>query len=280
MVIAAYKYQEKKVVSILGCGWLGLPLALFLEEKGYRVKGSRTSIEGAQQLSAQGIEGYVVSLSKDGIKGDENFWQADILVVNIPPPRHHPEQHVQQVKALVDTLNHYGIKHVLFISSTSVYADVNGVVREDHSGTPGKGSGKALRAAEALLMQQQQFTTTVVRPGGLIGYDRMPLNAAAVSARTRNWDTPMNVIHRDDVIGIVCAIIEQQVWGEVFNACMDEHPTRRAYYIAAAEAIGFAADPPAMDDTMPYKIVNSDKLKSKLQYHFIYPDPLTLFTTR
>lgn len=279
MVIAANQYREKKVVSILGCGWLGLPLALFLEEKGYRVKGSRTSVDGAQQLSALGIEGYVVSLGEDGVTGDENFWQAEILVVNIPPPHHHPEEHVKQVQSLVDRLNVSGIKQVLFISSTSVYADTNEVVTEDHTGIPGKGSGKALRAAETLLLQQQQFTTTVVRPGGLIGYDRMPVNAAAVSVRIRNWDTPMNVIHRDDVIGIVHAIIEQQVWGGVFNACMEEHPTRRSYYRAAAQAAGFVLDEPATEKTAPYKIVNSDKLKNKLQYHFMYQNPLTLFTT-
>lgn len=280
MELTSEKYLHKIVVGILGCGWLGLPLALFLQEKGYKVKGSRTSVEGARQLSAQGIDGYVVSLDEDGITGSENFWQADILVVNFPIPRYHPEQYLLQLKALVDTLNHSGIKQVLFISSTSVYADINGVVTEDHAGAPEKESGKVLRAAEALLMQQQWFATTIVRPGGLIGYDRMPLNAAALFARTRNWDIPMNVVHRDDVIGIVHAIIEQQVWGEVFNACMDEHPTRRTYYMTAAEAIGFAVDQPAIGETIPYKIVNSDKLKIKLQYPFIHPNPLTLFTNR
>jgi nucleoside-diphosphate-sugar epimerase len=270
--------KNKNVVSILGCGWLGLPLAHYLNGKGYLVKGSRTSPEGAQQLREQGIEGYVVSLGKEGITGDKNFWQADMLVVNFPPPRQYPEQHVQQVQALIGELNKSSIKHVLFISSTSVYADINGVVTEDNTETPEKGSGKALRAAEALLMQQSSFTTTVLRPGGLIGYERLPLSAASVAARVRNWDAPMNVIHRDDVIGIVHTIIEKKAWGEIFNACMDEHPARRAYYLAAAQAIGFTIEQPAIGDTSPYKIVSSEKLKNKLCYHFIYNNPLTLFT--
>lgn len=270
--------QNKPVVSILGCGWLGLPLAHYLKGKGYLVKGSRTSPEGAQQLIEQGIEGYAVSLGMGSIPGNQNFWQADILVVNFPPPRQNPEQHVAGVQALIGELEKSPIKHVLFISSTSVYADINGVVTEDNNETPAKGSGNALRAAEALLMQQSFFTTTVLRPGGLLGYDRLPLTPASVAARVRNWDVPMNVIHRDDVLDIVHTIIEKQAWGEIFNACMDEHPARRAYYLAAAKAMGFEIEQPAISDTMPYKIVSSEKLKNKLPYHFIYNDPLTLFT--
>lgn len=278
MAQASETYPNKPVVSILGCGWLGLPLAHYLNRKGYLIKGSKTSPEGAQQLCAQGIEGYAVSLDREGVSGNKNFWQADILVVNFPPPRQYPEQHVLQVQALINELKNSIIKHVLFISSTSVYAEINGVVTEDNTETPGKGSGKALRAAETLLMNQASFTTTVLRPGGLVGYDRLPLSAASVAARVRNQDVPMNVVHRDDVIAIVYSIIEKQLWGEVFNACMDEHPTRRAYYLAAAQAIGFAIEQPAIDDTAPYKIVSSEKLKNKLSYHFIYNNPLTLVT--
>ena len=277
MAQASETNQHKPVVSILGCGWLGLPLAHYLNGKGYLVKGSRTSPEGAHQLREQGIEGYAVLLDKAGIAGDENFWRADIMVVNFPPLRQYAEQHVLQVQALIGELNKSSISHVLFISSTSVYADINGVVTEENTETPEKGSGKVLRAAEALLMQQSSFTTTVLRLGGLIGYDRLPLSAASVAARVRNWDAPMNVIHRDDVIGIIHTIIERQAWGEIFNACMDEHPVRRAYYQAAANAVGFTIEPPAVDDTTPYKIVSSEKLKNKLPYHFIYSNPLTLF---
>jgi hypothetical protein len=59
---------------------------------------------------------------------------------------------------------------------------------------------------------------------------------------------------------------------------MDEHPTRRSYYLSAAQALGFEIEQPAAGDTTPYKIVSSEKLKNKLAYRFIYNDPLTLFT--
>jgi 3-hydroxyisobutyrate dehydrogenase-like beta-hydroxyacid dehydrogenase len=34
---------ENKSISILGCGWLGVPLAKHLIQKGFSVKGSVTS---------------------------------------------------------------------------------------------------------------------------------------------------------------------------------------------------------------------------------------------
>ena len=37
--------SNKTTISIIGCGWLGYPLALFLKEKGYQVKGSSRSEE-------------------------------------------------------------------------------------------------------------------------------------------------------------------------------------------------------------------------------------------
>ena len=39
-----------KSVAIVGLGWLGLPLAQHLKKLGWRVKGSKQSPEGSQQL--------------------------------------------------------------------------------------------------------------------------------------------------------------------------------------------------------------------------------------
>ena len=43
-------------ISILGCGWLGKPLALALLNNNYAVKGSTTSFEKTQHLASLGIK--------------------------------------------------------------------------------------------------------------------------------------------------------------------------------------------------------------------------------
>lgn len=52
-----------KQISILGCGWLGFPLAKSLLEKGFSINGSTTSVEKIAVLEKAGIHPFLVSLS-------------------------------------------------------------------------------------------------------------------------------------------------------------------------------------------------------------------------
>ena len=80
--------MESKTISILGCGWLGLPLAHHLAQQGYAVKGSTTTPMKLVLLRAEGIEPYLLELDPT-VHGDqvEDFFKSDILFLNIPPGR-------------------------------------------------------------------------------------------------------------------------------------------------------------------------------------------------
>ena len=81
------------------------------------------------------------------------------------------------------------------------------------------------------------------------------------------------MIHQEDCIRIIQKVIEQGVWGEIFNASADQHPTRRQLYSRSTELMG-VAPPIFKEEPRPYRIVNCDKLKRQLDYEFVYPDPL------
>ncbi|CAL1517856.1 NAD(P)-binding domain-containing protein [Chitinophaga sp. MM2321] len=271
--------QQLKKISILGCGWLGKPLALHFLQEGYPVKGARTSVEGVRELEAAGIDGYVVSLSETQLDAPEAFWDADILIVNIPPRIHRGvEAHVAEITLLRDKLQTTRIRRVLFVSSTSVYADINDLVTETNDVVPDTPNGQALRLAEQVLLRATGFRTTVLRFGGLIGYDRIPNSLSRISRRQLN-DVPMNVIHRDDCIGVISRVIEKDVWGEIFNACAGGHPLRMNYYKAAAAAFNLEIPRKIQPWDLPYKIVTSSKLKKMLEYNFVLDDPLAVFNT-
>ena len=74
-------------ISILGCGWLGLPLAEKLIETGYEVKGSTTSENKLDILQSHKIEPFLVTLSEDKITGtiSEFLNESEILIIDIPP---------------------------------------------------------------------------------------------------------------------------------------------------------------------------------------------------
>ena len=51
-------------IGILGCGWLGISLAINFKKLEYHVRGSKTSLEGLSKIEKIGIEGYLVVLKK------------------------------------------------------------------------------------------------------------------------------------------------------------------------------------------------------------------------
>lgn len=80
---------QKNKIGIIGCGWLGLPLAKLLLQNKYSVKGSTTSKEKFQILQNQKINPYLIEIKENEIKGDIDSFMLglDILIINIPPKK-------------------------------------------------------------------------------------------------------------------------------------------------------------------------------------------------
>jgi len=263
-----------KTISILGCGWLGTAIGKKLLVKGLAVKGSVATSESYNLLETSGIQTYHIKIEPDGVVVDyKNFFNTDVLIIALPPRGENVvENFPKQISQIVQLIEKTKIGRVLFVSSTSVYQPWNGTVREGDEGYTSKPSGKALLRAEKILQALPGVKTTVVRLGGLIGYDRNP--ARFVTGKTDvAADTPVNLIHRDDAVQIITALIEKDIWGEVFNACSPQHPTKREFYSKAAAISGLPV--PAFSHTQEnYKIVNSDKLVTRLGYTFKYISPM------
>ncbi len=266
---------EKKTISILGCGWLGVPLAKHFIGQGFSVKGSVTSAEKLELLSAAGILPYRIVLSDtEVILDDPDFFKCDVLVISIPPRRIEGIEQVfpSQIRRLIPFILTTGIQKVIFISSTSVYPEQNQVARETDLLAPDKASGRALVEAENLLNEQTEFKTTIVRFGGLIGADRNPARFLLKSLQPIS-NAPVNLIHWDDCIGIVSAIVEQELWGETLNASCPEHPMKKDFYEKAAIQSGLT--PPVISaEPAGFKTIDSSKLIRLLNYKFIYPSPM------
>lgn len=269
-------------ISILGCGWLGLPLAEHLIQNNHVIKGSTTSSQKIDLLRQKEVEPYLLNLSPDLANADEvhSFWKTDTLILNIPPGRSRDnivEYHSQQIQAVINQAASSAISHVIFISSTSVYPSKPGTVTENDAVArqAARASGNALLKAEKMLQNANGFDTTILRFGGLYGGDRNPAKYMAGRKNIGKANAPVNLIHRDDCIAIISKIIEENITGEIFNAVCDDHPTRKEYYTAACRSLGL--EPPSFkedQETEYYKIVSNEKLKSVLQYEFIHPQPL------
>ena len=84
---------------------------------------------------------------------------------------------------------------------------------------------------------------------------------------------PVNLIHRDDCVNIITQILEQNIWGETFNASCPRYPNKKEFYTKAAK-ISELPPPVFSEESENYKLVNSDKLIKALGYKFMYNSPM------
>lgn len=266
-------------ISILGCGWLGLPLAKSFVGNGFVVKGSTTSETKISILHEVGIIPFLIQVEEEKTVGEIDAFLQDssILIIDIPPKLRGNASDattalsmtfVYKIKNLISFIEKSGIENVLFVSSTSVYADDNSVITEATQPQPETESGKQLLMVEKLLLSNAHFKTTILRFGGLIGEDRHPIHFLSGKTNVESPDAPINLIHQTDCIGIIHKIIQTNCWNETFNAVAPYHPTRKEYYTQKALELNLVI--PHFNENKPSigKTILSEKLIEKLNYTF------------
>ncbi|SJZ56468.1 NAD-dependent epimerase/dehydratase family protein [Photobacterium toruni] len=266
-------------VSICGCGWLGLPLALSLKSQAIDVWGSKTTIEGVNILQQQGIKGCLLTLPFiERVNSEiEQFLATDVLIIAIPPGRKNldPHAHIEKVMSLATAAKQVGCQRVIFISTTSVYDSLQGEVLETTPVSPNSASGKLHYALEQQLRQQWQQQLTVLRLSGLIGPRRHPVTFLSGRQQLSGGKQPVNLVHLDDCIHAISAIICQSPSMSVMHLAASTHPCREQYYTEMA--IKSQLPLPefiANDNNMDGKIVNSNQTLTELDMTMQHDDLL------
>ena len=232
-------------ISVLGGGWLGLPLTQELSKSQQSVKVSTR--ETKLGLNTDNIEEFTVDIRQ--LSSDiSKFLSCEILIVNIP------SKDIDSFKSLVKKIETSSIKKVLFISSTSVCHNQNSPLLE----------------IEKLFTDSTSFQSTVIRFSGLIGYSRNPANFFKNREVVLKANERVNLIHRDDCINIIKSILKQNIWGETFNACADTHPTKKEFYSHVCTLQNIQV-PKFTDKGDAKSIIDNTKLKKALDYEFIHP---------
>ncbi|MCS6969292.1 MAG: NAD(P)H-binding protein [Cytophagales bacterium] len=266
-----------QTISILGCGWLGKALARQLVEQGYCVKGSTRTSEKLSAIAQQGAQALQVYLPAPQTEPQlRELLSCHWLVVSVPPShRHKLENHyAKQIDSLVESFQLLENQpKVIYISSTSVYLECNGVVTEE---SPIK-SAQQDEIAYAEEVLRNHCKATVVRCGGLMGYDRIP-GKYFIGQVVDTGQIPVNFIHRDDAVALITTIIKRNVVNEIFNAVAPLHPTRQEVYLTNAQKFGWSP-PIFVSPSQPksFKIVSSNKAVEQLGFRFLFPNPMEFY---
>ncbi len=267
-------------ITIAGCGWLGLPLADKLISSGLQVKGSTTSEAKLITLKNKGIDPYLVHFNSASKPINPEFLNSDVLIINIPPGTktlEGPENYRRMADYFCKNIPQTEIKKIILVSSTSVYNETNSSVSEKDLPEPESAGGKLLLEVEKQFLAVERKQVCVLRPAGLIAEDRHPGRFFRNKINIPNGLAPINLIHRDDVIGIILKLIADDDAQGVYNGCSLTHPAKQEFYAVAAESIGLKA-PGFIAEKKGWKIISSERVSRELNYEFKYPDLQTWLT--
>lgn len=252
-------------IHVLGHGWLGAPLALALDQMGYKVTSSNRSGVPSPLIKATDVSHKKIDISQD----DTDFSivkTCDYLIVCITG------KDVSMFQRLADTVRASNIKGVIYTSSTSVYGSSDAPISEQSKRLI---ETHPLLAIEHCLSQFQNTQTTILRLSGLVGGTRHPGNFFK-SKSIPDPSYPINLVHQEDCINIICRVVEDNRWGEIFNVCASTHPSKQAFYQQATRQLSLPSPKLGGDSGRPKKVISNDKVKQQLDYQFIHDDLMTV----
>jgi len=252
-------------VSILGSGWLGSPLARYFSKAKYDVKISTRKDEKLTTLQELNTTPFLIDIEHID-SNIQAFLNAKTLIINITCKA------LPAFERLAKEIETSAVKQVLFISSTSVYPNDAGVCYESDQ----LEVETNLRKIEKCFTDNPHFQCTVLRLAGLIGRKRHPGRFFASGKSIKDGLGKVNLIHQADCIKLIECILTQQAWGEVFNGCADNHPTKKDYYTEMAVSLGLPKPNYIIAENSASKVISNEKVKRKLGYQFIYPNILEI----
>ncbi|MCA6078630.1 hypothetical protein [Fulvivirga sedimenti] len=265
----SHSNSEKKIIGILGCGWLGTAAGKSLIKKGFNVYGTTTSSNRMSELRELGISPVMLQVGNPSAKELPVLPATDIIILFMTPGVIWPNRN--QISQLI---RKSGSSHLILASATSVYPENNKTVKEtDAEYISSPHSGIVLLSMEDQFRNIPGVTTTVLRFAGLYGPGREPGMFLKNRTIVRGPGNPVNLVHQEDCVRAVNVIIERLPPAGIYNICADVHPTRKEFYTAAAERIGI--NPPVFSgDDEPFKLVDNDKFKDNFGFRYMHPDPM------
>lgn len=271
---------------VIGCGYVGTPLAKRLVELGHEVWGVRRSEASAAELTALGIKPFAADISQPGaldtLPGSFD-WIVNLVSSDKGGPAEYRQVYVEGNRNLIEWARKHPMKKLIYTSSTSVYAQNDGsAVKESSPAEPTTETSQILVEAEKLLAAAAPGVPAVVlRVAGIYGPERGHLfkqflkNEAKIPGQGARI---INMIHVDDLIEVIIAALKNGRAGEIYNVVDDEPVSLLHFYRWLSETLGKWMPPFAPEEQEPErkraitsKKVQNRRMKTELGVQLKYP---------
>ncbi len=273
-------------VLIIGCGYVGLPLGEELLRQGHEVYGVRRSSSGAAELQAAGIKPFAADVTQPDelarLPGPFD-WVVNCVSSNKGGAEEYRDVYLKGMRHLTAWLSASPPKKFVYTSSTSVYGQTDAsAVKESSPAEPAGETGRVLVETEKALLEAKAIPGLVLRVAGIYGPGRGHLflqylkNEAKIAGRGERL---INMIHRDDLTGIIIAALKNGRPGEIYNAVDDEPVAQVHFFRWLSETLGKWMPPFATEEEnanrkrgLTNKKVQNRRVKMELGYQFKYPN--------
>jgi len=275
-------------VLIVGCGYVGLALGTELVKQGHHVLGVRRSAVADAEMKSAGITPLPADLARpeDLAKLPGPFdWIVNTVSSAKGGVEEYRQVYLQGTRNLLQWLSASPPKKFVYTSSTSVYGQNDGALVQEASRTePASETGRVLVETENLLRaaaQQGKFPAVILRVAAIYGPGRGHLflrflkNEAEIAG---NGERILNMIHRDDLVGVLICALKSGRPGEIYNAVDDEPVAEIHFFRWLSGRVGKPMPPfsseagnGARKRGFTSKKVSNHKLKMELGYQFKYP---------
>lgn len=278
-------------VLIVGCGYVGFPLATELVKRGHEVFGLRRSMSSDDALKAVGIQPLHGDITQpESLKQlPRDFdWVVNCVASGGGGVEEYRRLYLQGMRNLGAWLGSSNNKmpRLVYTSSTGVYGQNDGSLVDETSPTePATETATVLVEAEKALLaagREKSFPAMILRAAGIYGPERGYLLKQFLRGEARMEGSSarvLNMIHRDDLISAIIAVLERGRAGEIYNAVDDASVSQLEFFQWLATKLGKPMPPAATEDSvaprkrgLTHKRISNAKLKRELGFEFQYPD--------
>jgi nucleoside-diphosphate-sugar epimerase len=232
-----------KKVLVIGCGWLGLPLALKLKDLGYSVTGTTRNPERQNALQTRDIPFF----NDAEIPENQHF---DAVICTLTPPKNEADRAIHQ-KIATQAKN---ITQFIYTSSISIYPDIEATVSEIN-----EDESSPMFALESIYLKELP-QAVILRLGGLHGFNRHPARFLSGRKNVAKPMAPINLVSGLEVISAIELVLRKDITSEIYNIVSDDHRTRIEYYSSVCDDLGIPR--PEFENTSEGgKLVDTSKWK-------------------
>ena len=212
-------------ILIAGCGYVGQATADLFHRAGWKVEGWTKSKAGTSKPYP--IHAIDITDAQQVHACEGNF---DVIVHCASTRGGHVDLYRRvYLNGARNLLETFATSTILFTSSTSVYAQINGErVTEESAAEPRHQTGQILRETEELLLAHSGI---VARLAGIYGPGRSALLSKFLAGNAvvdPENDRFINQVHRDDIAAALFLLLDRQREAKQIYNVVDNQPIRQS----------------------------------------------------